>query len=60
MCCCETKAEPNSNASNIDLVCGMRVDPATAPGMSDYENKRYFFCGAGCKRTFDADPKKYA
>ncbi|MDQ2947876.1 MAG: YHS domain-containing protein [Acidobacteriota bacterium] len=38
----------------------MTVDPATAAGVSEYEGKRYFFCGAGCKRSFDANPVQYA
>lgn len=60
MCCCGSKPQPSPKAPNTDLVCGMQVDPATAAGMSEYEGKRYFFCGAGCKRTFEADPEKYA
>jgi Cu+-exporting ATPase len=38
----------------------MQVDPATAAGTSEYQGKRYFFCGAGCKRSFDAKPVQYA
>ena len=42
-----------------DLVCGMQVNEATANNVSDLAGKRYFFCGAGCKRKFDADPDLY-
>jgi Cu+-exporting ATPase len=59
MCCCGTKPQASSKASVSDPVCGMQVDPATAAGTSEYQGKRYFFCGAGCKRSFDADPAKY-
>jgi len=38
----------------------MKVDPETAAGTSEYQGKRYFFCGVGCKSSFDADPAKYA
>jgi YHS domain-containing protein len=43
-----------------DLVCGMQVDPATAAGASEFQSKRYFFCGAGCKRNFDDNPERFA
>src|SRR5262245_30884238 len=42
-----------------DVVCGMMVDPAKAAGTSEYEGKRFYFCGKGCKAKFDADPAKY-
>jgi Cu+-exporting ATPase len=38
----------------------MQIDPATAAGVSEYQGKRYFFCGAGCKLSFDANFVKYA
>ncbi|MDQ2840053.1 MAG: YHS domain-containing protein [Acidobacteriota bacterium] len=38
----------------------MQVDPATAAGTSEYQGKRYFFCGTGCQRSFDAKPVQYA
>ena len=55
-----TKPETSSKSSITDPVCGMKVDPATAAGASEYQGKRYFFCGVDCKRSFDADPAKYA
>ena len=42
-----------------DVVCGMTIDPAKAKGKSVYEGKTYHFCSDGCKKKFDADPKKY-
>jgi Cu+-exporting ATPase len=42
-----------------DVVCGMRVEPATAAGSADYDGKTYYFCGKGCLHRFQADPKKY-
>ncbi|TEU17995.1 MAG: YHS domain-containing protein [Anaerolineales bacterium] len=42
-----------------DLVCGMEVDPETAPAKSEYEGKTYYFCARGCKVAFDRDPEKY-
>ena len=42
-----------------DLVCGMDVDPETAPAKSEYKGKTYYFCAPGCKKEFDANPSKY-
>ncbi len=42
-----------------DPVCGMQVDPAKAAGSSEHEGKTYYFCGAGCKSSFDANPAQY-
>lgn len=42
-----------------DLVCGMEVDPETAPAKSEYKGKTYYFCARGCKVAFDRDPEKY-
>jgi uncharacterized protein len=39
-----------------DPVCGMTVDPATAPAHADYAGRTYHFCGEGCARHFAADP----
>ena len=43
-----------------DPVCGMDVDPKTAAGKSEYKGETYYFCSAGCKKSFDANPEKYA
>lgn len=42
-----------------DVVCGMDVDPKTAPAQSKFEGKTYYFCAPGCKKQFDSDPAKY-
>jgi xanthine dehydrogenase accessory factor len=43
-----------------DPVCGMIVDTARVRLRSEHEARTYFFCSAGCRRKFDADPVKYA
>ena len=43
-----------------DPVCGMEIDPKTAAGKSDYQEKTYYFCSQGCKKAFDKEPQKYA
>lgn len=42
-----------------DLVCNMDVDEKTAKYKTIYNGKYYYFCAAGCKKAFEADPKKY-
>jgi Cu+-exporting ATPase len=43
----------------LDPVCGMKVDPAKPGPRSVYAGQEYFFCGAGCKKKFDAAPDSY-
>ena len=43
----------------LDPVCGMRVDPQTAKHRFEHEGQPYFFCSAGCRTKFEADPGKY-
>ena len=43
----------------IDPVCGMSVDPHTAKHKADHGGRPYYFCSAGCRTKFLADPKKY-
>jgi len=43
----------------IDPVCGMSVDPHTAKHQADYRGHPYYFCSAGCRTKFAADPQKY-
>jgi Cu+-exporting ATPase len=42
-----------------DPVCGMSVDPATAKHRFTHNGTLYFFCCAGCRGKFEADPGKY-
>jgi len=42
-----------------DPVCGMTVDRFRTAFRSAYGGTTYFFCGAGCKAKFDADPERY-
>jgi uncharacterized membrane protein YraQ (UPF0718 family)/YHS domain-containing protein len=43
-----------------DPVCGMTVDRYKTAHRSEYGGQTYFFCGAGCKAKFEADPDRYA
>jgi P-type Cu+ transporter len=42
-----------------DPVCAMTVDERSAAGSSLFEGSTYYFCSAGCKKKFDADPSAY-
>ncbi|MGE0643584.1 MAG: heavy metal translocating P-type ATPase [Nitrospira sp.] len=43
----------------LDPVCGMTVQPATAAGSYEYRNKKYYFCATRCLEKFRADPEYY-
>ena len=42
-----------------DPVCGMKVDPHTAKHRATHEGRPYYFCSAGCKTKFEANPGQY-
>ncbi len=43
----------------IDPVCGMTVQPATAAGSYEYRGKKYYFCATRCLEKFRADSDYY-
>jgi putative intracellular protease/amidase/YHS domain-containing protein len=52
-------AAPVSTAEHpVCVVCGMDVDPATAP-KSVFKGATYYFCSDDDKKTFDAAPEKF-
>ncbi|HQS10274.1 MAG TPA: heavy metal translocating P-type ATPase [Xanthobacteraceae bacterium] len=42
-----------------DPVCGMDVDPHTAKHRADHNGQPFYFCCAGCKTKFEANPERY-
>ncbi len=50
---------PERLATTRDPVCGMSVDPATAPAHVEFEGARYHFCSRHCADTFSLDPAKF-
>ena len=42
-----------------DSVCGMQVDEGNAAHSSVVKDRHYYFCSAGCKKKFDANPSSY-
>ena len=43
----------------IDPVCGMDVETATAVNTYEYKGTTYYFCGKGCRLEFEEDPERY-
>jgi hypothetical protein len=42
----------------VDPVCGMAVDRAQAE-RAEYRGQTFYFCCAGCRKMFEADPARY-
>jgi P-type Cu+ transporter len=42
-----------------DPVCGMPVDPKTAPATAEYKGKTYYFCSMRCKEAFEREPERF-
>jgi len=49
----------SDSAKTIDPVCGMTVNPETTAHKASHDGHPFFFCSAGCRGKFVADPKKY-
>jgi len=49
----------DSGPKAVDPVCGMTVDPATTAHRAAHEDQDYFFCSAGCRTKFVAEPDRY-
>ncbi|WP_342643112.1 heavy metal translocating P-type ATPase [Rhodoligotrophos ferricapiens] len=62
-CCCGAHGDHHGAAHAVqaarDPVCGMSVDPVTAKHSHEHEGETYYFCSAGCKAKFAADPDRY-
>jgi Cu+-exporting ATPase len=61
-CCCHGgHAGYTETAAQIvkDPVCGMDVDPRTAKHRAEFRGETYYFCSAGCRSKFIAEPTKY-
>jgi YHS domain-containing protein len=52
-------SEKKAAAKVTDPVCGMEVDPKTAPSAS-YNGKTYYFCSPEDKAKFEKDPEQYS
>jgi YHS domain-containing protein len=52
----ESEEEPSMAT---DAVCGMTVDPTTAPAVRHYQGRNYFFCRPECAEAFATEPDRY-
>lgn len=62
--CCKARAADGSKGARTiavvkDPVCGMTVDPHKTAHHAEYDGATYYFCSAGCRTKFIADPEKY-
>lgn len=44
---------------DVDPVCGMEVDSATAPARSKLDGEVYSFCSLRCRELFEQAPERY-
>lgn len=43
----------------VDPVCGMKLEPSQAAGMSRLNGRPFYFCSARCNAMFDAAPSRF-
>jgi len=56
-----TASAPTAETAEMvrDPVCGMSVDPAKSQHHWKYAGQDFYFCCAGCREKFAADPTRY-
>src|SRR5262245_46619798 len=42
-----------------DPVCGMNVDPESAPASTEHNGESFYFCCNHCLNKFEANPEQY-
>ncbi|HZQ08833.1 MAG TPA: YHS domain-containing protein [Anaerolineae bacterium] len=55
----QEQTQPTDANEHIDPVCGMTVEEGPNALTMDYNGTKYYFCGPGCRRSFEKDPEKY-
>ncbi|MDQ6885007.1 MAG: YHS domain-containing protein, partial [Candidatus Dormibacteraeota bacterium] len=53
------EVNPHEQQLARDPVCGMTVDPMTASERSEHDGQAYYFCSAGCRSAFSANPTQF-
>jgi YHS domain-containing protein len=53
------QASPAAPATEVDPVCGMQVDVATARHTAGVDGVVYYFCCANCRARFVKQPQDY-
>ena len=51
-------APPEANSQSVDPVCGLNVDPATAP-KATHQGQIHYFCSEQHQQLFQKSPSKY-
>ena len=54
--------EPTMPMTVKDPVCGMDVNPDVAKALglqAEHDDETYYFCGRGCKLSFEEHPSTY-
>ncbi|KQV63399.1 haloacid dehalogenase [Nocardioides sp. Root122] len=51
---------PTTASQVTDPVCAMAVDPALTEHVAVHDGEHFYFCSAGCKDKFLANPDQYA
>ncbi|MEZ5428551.1 MAG: heavy metal translocating P-type ATPase [Pyrinomonadaceae bacterium] len=51
----KTEMKQSAGGTRIDPVCGMTVDPDTAPAQIDWEGETYYFCCPNCLEKFKTE-----
>jgi YHS domain-containing protein len=57
--CIAIVEKENLMTTAIDPVCKMEVEIKTARYKSEHAGQTYYFCSAGCQRSFEDDPHQY-
>ncbi len=58
-CCAGKHGATTGSKTAKDPVCGMTVDPAVTSHHVSHGGREYYFCSAGCRAKFAADPERY-
>jgi Cu+-exporting ATPase len=56
----ESAGKSHAAALAIDPVCGMTVDPVRTAHRAEHDGRSWFFCSAGCRVKFVAEPARFA
>jgi YHS domain-containing protein len=61
--CSSSKKDSDKKMMSMDTeqkLCPVSGKPINKEYFTEYEGKKVYFCGPGCKSAFEKDPEKYA
>src|SRR6185312_1847219 len=56
----DSSGKTQDHTAAVDPVCGMTVDPAKTAHRAEYGGRSWYFCCAGCRSKFLAEPARFA